>query len=365
MSNEAIFKFVSLRAPVPANPNAEDPPAPIPAPDESTSPLEEMVDRTGKELPFRDRLRKGSDAFIKQGLYFFHRLDGAPRTWLADVESLVRDTTVTADGFRNRAEALAEQISSPNDNYTVGWHDPSLVSEVWSSYCATLFSSRDRGRESRALLQVIRLIYGFGRASEPEFSAAELDLGSRRAAIPARLTGADPMRAAGSHLSFGGDAPPSVSIPSFTTSDSRGQAAKDVPELVEALRVVKAAIRARRRRLEEESHRARALPTGSRVVKIESRSEKFVDLTHVVTGTGSTKLHELTDSDISDAGVRETLQRFRLDINGNALDLVSALNELVTSKMTEAVHDAQREIITWEKGAFVRVRRKVRQFKQE
>lgn len=371
MSNEAIFKFVSLRAPVPADPGAEDPRTPIPAPDESTSPLEEMVDGTGEDLPFRDRLRNGSDAFIEQGLYFFHRLDGAPRTWLADVGSLVRDTAVTADGFKNRADALLEQISSPNDNFTDGWRHFSLVSQVWSSYCATLFASRDRGRESRALLQVIRLIYGFERASEPGFSAAELGLGSRRAAIPARLTGADPMGAAGSHLSSGRNVPRPVSVPSSATTDSRGQAAKDVRELVEALRVVKAAIRARKKRLVEATHRALAdeveqpRTNASDGGRQKAKSAKFVDLTHVVKGAGSTKLHELTDEDISDAAVRETLQRFRLDVNGNALELMSALNELVASKMTEAAHDGQREVIAWEKGAFVRVRRKVRQFKQE
>ncbi|TBW55757.1 hypothetical protein EZI54_11350 [Marinobacter halodurans] len=371
MSNETVFKFVSLRAPVPASSGVEESSMPIPAPEGSTEPLEKLVSAADQKLPFRDRLRNASDAFIGQGAYFLYRLDSAPRTWLTDVESLVRDKTVAADEFKNRADALLEQLATPNDSFPEGWSSAPLVNQVWSSYCASLFASRDYGRQSRALLQIIRLIYGVERASDPGFSIAELDLGARRAAIPAGLTDANTKQASSAHLASGIDDSPPVSGQPSVSTNSHVQAAEEVRELVEALGAVRTAVKARRRRLVESTQRAFA-DEGQQLREeaIEERGQKtksktVIGLTHVVRGAASTKVHELAEDDIKDPAVREILRRFRLDVNGDALVLMSLLNELITSKMSEAAHHNTREAIAWEKGAFVRIRRKVRQLKQE
>jgi hypothetical protein len=356
MSDDIVFKFVSLRAPVRAEASSL---LAIEAEDGEADGFLEVLDPVPVGTP-PERLRVAADRVVVAGPYLLR--DGAWRAHFGnpELDLLVAESGDDVVRFRARADEVLKKIVEKDAERPQGWETKALRQNIWISYIASLFASGDRGRETRFFLTLLRIAFGVRRSGRADFDPAALQLPKRRAALPSQL-----------FASFSAAAPPlsdsqvPIAAPAGK-ADSR-RLSDEINALQHALKALDHAKTKKRRRLIDETlerHQAPA-PSAKALLSLKTSSSSAQKALAAVpfpppapaSHPRESSLQHLTAEDLGDAKASKTLSDFGLDPADGAAGIRDKLLELIGSRVFALNRLQTRETLSFERGAFVRVRR--------
>lgn len=369
MSDESVFKFVTLRAPTAREAILSA--RPITPLGDTTSEFDETLDQTETDGSFRERLRIAADKIINSGTYLlgdqeWRDLYGAR----GKLYQLIESSNLDAKQFRSHADAILEEISaSSNTNHdnTDKWTSVKLKQRIWASYLASIFSLEEQGQETRFFLNLIRLVFAYEQSLEPGFKFSSLDLRNRRAAIPPSIA---------ENFVHGREISGKEATDDYAGTNSREEARKleqDIKDLTNAIKVLDQVKKEKRQRLvlstQQILHTQRVdakkikrqqqylgkqqIPADEEQAQ-DSRTPIRLEVPAEKTEK-NTNLQQLALDEIQDKKVIATLNKYGLDPSDGVIKTREQLKGVITARLSEIRMKQSGESIVWNNGTFIRV----------